>query len=293
MYHTPVLLTETLELLALQPGDRVIDATIGDGGHSMAMLERIGPTGRLLGLDGAPRSLDRARERLGSDPRITLVHANFTELATVVDEAGFDTADAILFDLGIASWQVDEPGLGLSFQRDEFLDMRLDPRLDRTAADLINRSPPDELMTIFEEYGGLNRAKSFVERIRTARSRSPLTTTTDLVAVIGSRQPRILAPLFQALRIAVNREFSVLESAIDQAIHGLKPGGRLALISFHSGEDRIVKRQLRSAERSGIVASLTPRPITPSAHEIEHNPRSRSAKLRAAERTDQPFEGEA
>lgn len=286
MYHTPVLLTETLDVLALQPGDWVIDATVGDGGHSVAMLERIGPTGRLLGLDANPISLDRARQRVRPDPRITFVHANFTELSVVADEAGFDHADVILFDLGIASWQLDEPGLGLSFQRDEPLDMRLDPRRDRTAAEIVNRATPGELMTIFEEYGGLNRSRPLVDRIVAARRHSPIETTRALANVIGSQTPRVLAPLFQALRIAVNDESESLDRALTQAIDRLAPGGRLVVISFHSGEDRIVKQKLRAAARSGHLKLLTTHPMIPIDDEIERNPRSRSAKLRGAIRTD-------
>lgn len=317
MYHTPVLLSETLDLLRPAPGDRVIDATVGDGGHAVALLERLGSTGRLLGLDASPTSLERARDRIGSDARVTLVHANFVELATVAARTGFNHADAILFDLGIASWQLDPPPpahpsheatewrsglqtgkralswepLGLSFQLDQPLDMRLDPRRDRTAAEIVNRATPGELMTIFEEYGGLNRSRPLVDRIVAARRHSPIETTRALADVIGSQTPRVLAPLFQALRIAVNDEGESLDRALTQAIDRLAAGGRLVVISFHSGEDRIVKQRFRSAEQSATIHLLTNHPITPSEHERTRNPRSRSAKLRAAVRTDHPFEG--
>ena len=284
MYHTPVLLTETLECLAIEPADRVIDATVGDGGHSQAMLERLGPVGRLLGLDASPISLERARARLGDDKRLTLVHANFTELAQVADDQQVGHVNAILFDLGIASWQIDEPGLGLSFQRDEPLDMRLDPRRGRTAADIVNRATPGELMTIFEELGGLQRSRSLVERMVAARHQGPIRTTQQLVAVIGSAQPRVLAPLFQALRMAVNDELGALASALDQAIELIVAGGRLAVISFHSGEDRVVKHRFQAAVRMHDWRSLIAHPLVPTVEEQQTNRRSRSAKLRAIQR---------
>jgi len=284
MYHTPVLLKETLELLALKPGNRVIDATLGDAGHGLAMLATIGPAGKLLGLDASPTSLERARARIGEDSRVTTVQANFGDLAKTADEMGYQLVDGIVFDLGVASWQLDEPGLGLSFQREEPLDMRLNPKLERTASDIVNRSTPDELTTIFEQFGDVRRARPIVERIRQARSRGRITSTTDLVELIGSREPRVLAPLFQALRIAVNGELDVLTAGLDQAIDRLAVNGRLVVMSYHSGEDRVVKRLFQAAARDGRISILTQHPLVPSEDEQRINSRSRSAKLRAVER---------
>ena len=300
-YHVPVLLTETLELLALKSGARVIDATVGDGGHSVAILEQIGSAGRLLGFDVSPVSLDRAAERLGEDSRVSLVNANFSELAEQAERANLEAADAIVFDLGLASWQLDPPSpdgfggassvdsrvsLGLSFQRTEPLDMRLNPNLLRTAEQIVNRATPGELMDIFESYGDLRRSKPLVEKIRLARAQRPITTTTDLAEVIGTHDPRALAPLFQALRIAVNSELDVLSAALQQAIDRLAPNGRLVVLSYHSGEDRIVKHQLAAQRQAGQLSILTPHPIVASLEEQRANPRSRSAKLRAAGRID-------
>lgn len=303
MYHEPVLLNESLSYLALTPGALAIDATLGDGGHSEGMLEQIGRTGRLLALDASPKSLARARARLTDRwPNLTTVHANFGELATVAPAHGFAAVDGILFDLGVASWQLgldtDErlldppssaqgglrPGqgiLGLSFTRDEFLDMRLDPSRPQTAATLLNRLPPARLEELFERYGDLPRARPLVARIVAARRARPIERTSELAALLGTRSPKALAPVFQALRIAVNDELTVLDRALLAALALLRAGGRLVVISYHSGEDRVVKQRFRVAAADGVVTVLTDRPFTAPPPEIRRHPRSRSAKLRA------------
>jgi 16S rRNA (cytosine1402-N4)-methyltransferase len=307
MYHSPVLLEETLDLLAPQPGETVIDATLGDGGHSEALLIRVGLTGRLLGIDASPTSLARARHRLEPyQEQVTLIRSNFSHLATVARAADFVPADIILFDLGIAAWQLgldaDQPAtqrdghdqtphptdrvVGLSFQRDEPLDMRLNPDDPQTAATILNESTPSQLELLFETYGDIRRARPLVARLISARRSAPLTTTGALVRAVGTRVPQRLAPIFQALRIAVNRELDVLPVALDQALDLLKPGGRLAVLSYHSGEDRIVKQAFVAASRAGHVTRLTDRPISPSRAEQRRNRRSRSAKLRAVRRNE-------
>lgn len=294
MYHSPVLLEETLELLTPQPGETVIDATLGDGGHSEALLSRIGPTGRLLGIDASPISVVRARRRL--EPfreQVTLVRANFSHLAGLAKDADMIPVDMILFDLGVASWQLgldkEQTGRsdqisGLSFQRDEPLDMRLNPGHGRTAATILNQSTPSQLEQLFETYGDIRRARPLVTRILAARRAGALTTTDALIQAVGTRTPHRLAPIFQALRIAVNAELDVLPVALDQALNLLAPGGRLVVLSYHSGEDRIVKTTFAAAHRAGLVTLLTQRPLTPSWSERSRNRRSRSAKLRAVAR---------
>ncbi len=282
MYHTPVLLEETIDYLALTNGGRVIDATLGDGGHSAAMLQIIGPAGRLLGIDASPISLERATERLAPfRKQISLVHGNFADLQTLAKGVGITSVDAILMDLGLASWQLDESHLGLSFQQDEPLDMRLNPDITLTAADILNQWSPPQLEEIFEGYGDLPRARPLVKQIVAARHLKPIRTTFELVAIVGNKSPRVLAPIFQALRIAVNDEAIVLKRAISAAIETIQPTGRLVVISYHSGEDRIVKTLFREAAISGRGTILTPKPVTPSQTEARQNPRSRSAKLRA------------
>ena len=285
MYHTPVLLEPTLNLLALKLGAMVIDATLGDGGHSEAMLEKIGSTGRILGFDASPSSLSRARVRLEKfADQVSFVHSNFGDMKSVAVENGFTSADAVLMDLGLASWQLDQPELGLSFQRSEPLDMRLDPRNEKTAASIVNRASEAELTDIFERYGDLHRGRPLAQRIVDARRKNPIKTTTDLVDLVGSHSPQVLAPIFQALRIAVNDELGILESSLHQALDLLVVGGRIVVISYHSGEDRIVKNVFRQCKADGGFNLLTPKPIVPDQDEQRRNPRSRSAKLRAIQK---------
>lgn len=283
-YHTPVLIKEVIECLLLKPSSKVVDTTLGDGGHSLAILDRIGTDGQLIGIDTSSKSLNRARKRLGRFKNAILAEANFSEIQKVVEANNFGPVSGILFDLGIASWQVGESGIGLSFQHNEPLDMRFSPKLKKTASEIINHSTPKELMTIFEEYGDIRRAKQLVNRIIQVRQKSPIKTTQELVNSIRNKSPKILAPIFQALRIVVNQEFENLESALKQAVEILSPRGRLVVISYHSGEDRIVKHIFKDAEKINQVKILTSSPITPTQEEIRSNPRSRSAKMRALER---------
>ena len=282
-HHTSVLFEEVLAWL--QPrggvGFSAIDCTVGAGGHSFGLLDHSSPDGRLVGLDADPAALSLARARLAPfGERATLLQANFAELSAL----GLAPVNAIVFDLGLSSMQLESSGRGFSFRADEPLDMRFDPNsTGPTAAELLNTLSEDELVRIFRQYGEEMRARRIArELIR----RRPLTYTGDVVAAFGPARGRIhpATRTFQALRIAVNDELHALESGLDAAIVLLKPGGRVAVISFHSLEDRIVKwrfRQWADEERARV---LTRKPVQPSESERQRNARARSAKLRVVER---------
>jgi 16S rRNA (cytosine1402-N4)-methyltransferase len=282
-----VLLDEVLALL--QPrggvGFRALDCTVGAGGHAEALLERSSPDGRLLGLDADPRALELARARLARfGDRVRLLRRNFGELA----ELEVEPVNAILFDLGLSSMQLDAGQRGFSFRLDEPLDMRFDPAAPQpTAADLLNILSEAELERTLRTYGEEPRARRVAREVVRRR---PLARTGDLVAAVsaalGPARGRIhpATRTFQALRIAVNDELAVLEAGLDAAVTLLAPGGRLAVISFHSLEDRIVKWRMRGWADRGLVRVLTRKPLQPGAEEAARNPRARSAKLRVAER---------
>jgi len=280
---------EVAFLLRPRHGGWVIDGTVGMGGHAEAMLERSGEDVRLLGLDADPEALRRAGDRLARfGDRARLAHASFADLGTVAAEHGVGEARAVLLDLGISSWQLEEAGRGFSFQTDEPLDMRLDPTRGETAASLLNRLQEAELSRILHEYG----EERFARRIaRSIVHRRPLATTADLVAAVRAAVPRAAWPrrlhvatrTFQAVRMAVNDEPGALRRALDDGPRLLARGGRLGVIAFHSGEDRIVKRTFRSLEAAGFAA-LEPSPLEPGDDEVRANPRARSAKLRVLER---------
>jgi 16S rRNA (cytosine1402-N4)-methyltransferase len=289
--HTSVLLDEVLEALRPRPrvGFRSLDATVGAGGHSFGLLERSAPDGRLVGLDADPAALELARARLAPfGERFQLVNRNFAELA----QLDLDPVDAVVMDLGLSSMQLDTSGRGFSLRADEPLDMRFDPTAPlETAADLLNTLPEAELERILREYGEEPRARRLARPIVHRRERRPLERTGDLVAAVtaalGPARGRIhpATRTFQALRIAVNDELGALEAGLSAAVDLLQPGGRIAVISFHSLEDRIVKWQLRGFAEAGRLSLLTRKPRVPGAAEQRQNPRARSAKLRIAERT--------
>ncbi len=300
--HIPVLLQETLTFLQVRPGGTYIDATVGGGGHAEAILSASAPDGRLLGLDLDPDALEVARERLTPfGERAVLRQGSFAQLAALA--ADFAPVDGILFDLGLSSLQLADPARGFSFSYSGPLDMRFDPDAGGpTAADLVNGLSVEELAQILYQYGEERQARRIAEAIVAAR---PLETTEQLaevvVAAVGRRRGRIhpATRTFQALRIAVNDELSVLQVALPQAVDLLRPGGRLVVISFHSLEDRIVKRFLRQESKDCIcppeapvctcehrarLRVLTRKPVRPDPEEVARNPRARSARLRAAER---------
>ena len=297
-------------MLAPAPGSLQIDATLGGGGHTERILEANHPDGRLLGLDADGAAVARVLERLGPrfGDRLVLRQANFRELATVAPDAGFGQADGCLFDLGLSSFQLADTDRGFGFRAGGPLDMRFDASRGVPAADLLATLDAGELTALFRRYGEEPKASRIARAIVDARRTAPVTTAEDLAALIeqavppNPRMPRRTHPatrVFQALRIAVNEELEALQAGLAAALDLLRPGGRLVVLSYHSLEDRIVKR-LFQAERRGCVCPpevpicvcgrnprlrlVTHPSLTPSAAEIEANPRARSARLRAAER---------
>lgn len=294
--HTSVLLESVLDALRPRPGVgfRALDCTVGGGGHSYGLLERSTPDGRLVGLDADPGALAEAATRLAPfASRFTLLNRNFHALADLAGE--LQQMDAIVFDLGLSSMQLESSGRGFSFRFDEPLDMRFDPQLDLpSASELLNSLPEGELERVLREYGEEPRARRLARTLVQRRARQPFDRTGDLVAAVtaalGPARGRIhpATRTFQALRIAVNDELDALEAGLDAALRLLKPGGRMAVISFQSLEDRIVKWRFRGWAEAGLLQILTRKPQVPTLEEIRQNPRARSAKLRVAERTTTP-----
>jgi 16S rRNA (cytosine1402-N4)-methyltransferase len=292
--HDPVLLNETIESLNLRPGAVVVDCTLGRGGHARAIAERIAPDGVLLALDADLRNLQFAQQQLANSPaRIRFFHANFSELPEVLREAALPATDAVLADLGISTNQLFEDEYGMSFARPMPLDMRIDPRSRRSAANLVNELSETELANVLYNLAQERYSRRIARKIADARRISPIMTTDRLAELVRSAVPsRGGAPskidpatkTFMALRMAVNQEVENLSALLEQAPRLLSQGGRVAVISFQSTEDRMVKQAFRSAEQAGLLQVLTKKPITPSDDELARNPRSRSAKLRVGER---------
>ncbi|MCW5850929.1 MAG: 16S rRNA (cytosine(1402)-N(4))-methyltransferase RsmH [Anaerolineae bacterium] len=287
--HIPVLLEAVLRLLQPRANGTYIDATLGAGGHAEALLQASGPQGRLLGLDQDTTALHIARTRLAVyGDRADLVHANFRDLSRVAQAQGWTAADGILLDLGLSSMQLDQAERGFAFSHEAPLDMRMDTSQGQSAADLVNLLPERELADLIYEYGEEPASRRIARAIVAAR---PLETTTQLAQVVarvagGKGYWRIhpATRTFQALRIAVNDELGALKAVLPQAVSLLKPGGRLAVISFHSLEDRIVKQFMRDPTQQATLAVITRKPMTADEAEIARNSRARSAKLRVAER---------
>ncbi len=287
MKHVPVLLRPALELLAIRPDGIYVDATFGAGGHARAILERL-ESGRLIALDADPAASARAVE-IG-DARLTFVRENFRNLAAVLDGCAIASVDGVLFDLGVSSMQFDDAHRGFSLGKTAPLDMRMDPHEGRSAYDVLSSSSESELADIFHFYGEERFARKIAHAIVERRSAGELpTTTTELASLVsgvvhrrGHRERLHPATrVFQALRIAVNGELDALLDGLSAAAGRLREAGRVVAISFHSLEDRIVKRSFKDDERLDV---LTKKPLLPDADEIAENPRSRSAKLRAARR---------
>lgn len=266
-----------------------VDATFGAGGHTSALLDGVSGS-KVVAIDADPKAIERAKRLARSYPgRIIAEHANFGEFDAALDAARVTKVDGILYDLGISSVQLAQPDRGFSFSGDEPLDMRLDPSSDvPTASDLLARLPQGELEHMFREYGDERFARSIARSIVRRRPRIKIWRSSDLVAAVVSALPakrtqRIhpATRTFLALRIAVNQEHRNLERSLESAVRRLRPNGRVVVISFHSGEDRIVKRRFKAFAQSGLAHILTRKPLRPSAAEIATNPRSRSAKLRA------------
>ncbi|MBF8280454.1 MAG: S-adenosyl-methyltransferase MraW [Candidatus Magasanikbacteria bacterium] len=286
--HVPVLMAEVLSALNLGPNKNVIDLTVGDGGHTEKILEATAPRGRVLALDADPESLVRAKTFLYPwRERVIFMRENFRELARVIKENKFSPANGALLDLGWSTPQMEERGRGLSFLRDEPLDMRFNPAQELTAEKIVNEWSYEELTRIFRLYGEERAASAIAEAIVSERRVRPITRTTQLTDLIASvfhgRRGKIhpATRVFQALRIAVNDELTALRETLPQMVAALVSGGRAVVISFHSLEDRIVK-QFMAKEKS--IKIITAKPIMANAEEIALNPRSRSAKLRVLEK---------
>jgi len=292
--HVSVLLKEAIDFLKIRRGGTYIDATVGLGGHSLEIASRLGPQGHLIGFDKDTNALKLAEQklsRIGGDnrPKITLLHASYAELPQSVPPA---SADGLLADLGVSSLQFGDPERGFSFQAEGPLDMRMDPQGERTADQVVNRMREEDLANVIYEFGEERRSRRIARAIVRAR---PVRTTAHLAQVISAALRSMNKPgardkihpatrTFQAIRIFVNRELDDLQALLDAAPDVLRPGGRLVVISFHSLEDRIVKDALRDGGKAGIYSVLTKKPVEASEEEIDRNPRSRSAKLRAAEK---------
>lgn len=305
--HNPVLLGECLEALAIRPDGVYLDGTLGRGGHSIEILRRL-TTGRLIGLDRDQAAIDGAGERLAEfRDKLTLVRGNFADLGSILEGLGVSGLDGMLFDLGVSSPQLDEPERGFSYMHDAPLDMRMDRTSELDAWQVVNRWSGDELRRILRDYGEERYAGRIAGAIVRRREEKPVETTAELVEVIRAAMPpqalrekqHPAKRSFQAIRIAVNGELDALPPMLKAAVDGLRPGGRLAVISFHSLEDRIVKQAMKELaagctcppEFPVCVCGKKPRiklvarkPITPGQRELEGNPRSRSAKLRVAEK---------
>ena len=306
--HEPVMQSEVLDGLAMKRGGRYIDATVGDGGHAEALLERIGETGRLLALDRDREALTAAQKRLaGWAAQCAWVQTNFGGLSEAADGAGFFDVDGVLFDLGVRSDQLDQAERGFSFMRDGPLDMRMDRSAGETAADLVNDRPEAELAELIGELGEERGARRIAAAIVRRRAERRVETTGDLAELVseavGGRRGRIhpATRTFMALRMAVNSELGSIAQGVTAALHRVGPGGRVAVLSYHSLEDRLVKQifaehvgrweslQAGGREWRGTeprMKRITRKPMTPSAKELEKNARARSAKLRVVERTE-------
>jgi 16S rRNA (cytosine1402-N4)-methyltransferase len=288
--HVPVLLEETLELLAVRPGGLWVDGTLGLGGHAEAVLRRAAPDGRLLGLDRDQEALERARARLVPfGACVRLEHADYREIPA---RLGDERASGILLDLGVSSLQLDDAERGFSFQREGPLDMRMDRSARGTAAELVNRMRESELADLIHEYGEEPFSRRIARAIARARQTEAIETTTRLAEIVRRAAPKSRRPgfhpatrTFQALRIRVNRELDGLGEAIERAAACLRSGGRLVVIAFHSLEDRAVKQAFRSLAGRGF-ALLTRKPLRPGDAELRRNPRARSARLRALRREE-------
>ena len=291
--HVPVLSAEVLHYLDPQPGQTIVDATVGAGGHARLLAERVGTAGRVIGLDQDPAMLRLAQERLRG-LSVVLKHRNFDELADVLRDEGLSTVDAVLADLGFASDQLADPQRGLSFQEDGPLDMRLDPTRGEPASALLRRLPERELADIFWRYGEERYSRRVARKVAGLREETAIATTGQLAELVRGCVPRprghrhIIDPatrVFQALRIAVNDELGALERLLAILPECVKSGGRVVIISFHSLEDRLVKQAFRKSPN--LFKELTRKPVPASVEEVRSNPRARSAKLRAAVRNSE------
>jgi len=291
--HIPVMLNEVLGYLNLKPGQTIVDATIGTGGHSQKILERISVGVRLIGIDRDAESLDIARERLKEYSNVcNFIHGNFSDIDVILESLNVRKIDGILLDLGVSSFQLDNPSRGFSFQNEGPLDMRLDRNNYISAYDLLNNLNEDEISTLLWNFGQEKWHNRIARLLVKEREKHPIATTKELSNIVVRAIPpkyrhyRIhpATRTFQAVRIAVNRELENIEKGINKMVDFLNPGARMCVISFHSLEDRIVKFSFRNFQSLEKIRIITPKPLTPTPEEIKENPSSRSARLRVAER---------
>jgi 16S rRNA (cytosine1402-N4)-methyltransferase len=303
--HRPVMLNEVLDVLDPQPGDVVVDCTLGNAGHALELARRIGPSGLLMAVDLDAANLTHARETLAAlDTPLALHHGNFAGLPAALAAAHVDGCDCVLADLGMSSMQVDDPERGFSFARDGPLDMRMDTSRGRTAAELLNTMAAADLAAAFRELGDEPQAEKIAAAVVARRGAAPIARTRELLELvlqaapvvvnvkprkgeptIRQQQIRPVARVFQALRILVNRELASLQELLRVLPSTLRPGGRVAIISFHSGEDRLVKNAFKEGQRAGWYERVSDDPLRPSFGERVENPRAWSAKLRWARKT--------
>jgi 16S rRNA (cytosine1402-N4)-methyltransferase len=286
---------EVLKFLDPKPNKVIIDCTVGCGGHAQDLLESLQPSGRLIGVDQDEESLSVAKEKLKKfNGMHTLIYGNFKNLVQILNDLKIAKVDGLLFDLGLSSFQLENLKRGFSFKQDGPLDMRMDRRNRISAYDLVNNLHQEEIDQILKDYGQERWHSRIVSAIVNERKRAPISTTTQLTDIVTRAIPRRFlmryrkihpaTRTFQALRIAVNRELEALEGALEEVIPYVAQSGRICVISFHSLEDRIVKTKFRKFSKSGMLKIITKKPLTPSEEEVSINPRSRSAKLRVAER---------
>ncbi|MBU1092264.1 16S rRNA (cytosine(1402)-N(4))-methyltransferase RsmH [Patescibacteria group bacterium] len=290
--HIPVLVDEVTNLLDLQPGEVVIDATVGDGGHANKILEHINPGGFLLGIDRDPEAVTFTYEKLSINQQsnqFAIRHGSYCDLDVILKNCGYSGADGILFDLGLSSRQLSNRR-GFSFKETAPLDMRFDPESELTAEEIVNSYPKDKLANLLWEFGEERASRRIADAIFKARQKNRIATTTELADIVssakGGRKGKIhpATQTFQALRIAVNQELEAIRETLPKAIDLLHPSGRLAVISYHSLEDRIVKQQFRNLYKQGQINLITKKPVRATRSEILNNPRARSAKLRVIEK---------
>lgn len=295
-YHIPALLPQCLDALDIRPDGTYVDVTLGGGGHTRAILDRLSPGGHLYSMDQDIDAIERVPQ---GDPRLTVIHGNFRFLSNFMRYYGISTIDGLLGDLGVSFHHFDDPGRGFSFRWDGPLDMRMNRSAALTAARLLNEATEQEISDILYLYGELRQSRRIAAAIVSRRHQTPVETIEQLLGIVSPfidprKEKKELAQLFQALRIRVNNEIQALEQLLIQAAAILRPGGRLAIITYHSLEDRLVKNFMKTGRLDGHqekdfygrtlspLRLLTSKPIVPDDHEIQQNPRSRSAKLRVA-----------
>jgi len=297
MSHVPVLLKEVIHYLDPQPNENFIDATIGEAGHTMAILEKNKPNGKVLGIEINSelfQKLQRVQDEnseLSTKKRLIVVNNSYVNLREIVRKNDFHPIHGIVFDLGICSWQIESSGKGFSYQKDEPLDMRFNPNQDLTAAEIINFWEIEEIEKILREYGEERYSHRIALALKEARKKERIIGTQQLIDILKRTLPKnydnkrihFATRVFQALRIAVNQELENIRQGLKETIEILGPKSKIVVISFHSLEDRIVKKFFKEQEKNNKLQILTKKPISPSAEEIKKNPRSRSAKLRAAQ----------